>query len=61
MEFRNIGSDSEGIISFEGNGAKRFHNPFLVALQAMMGDHVFEDYRQQNLCLVPRYVPLTWL
>ncbi len=61
MEFRNIGPDAEGIISFEGNDAKRFHNPFLVALQAMLGDSVFEDYKQQNLYLVPRYVPLKWL
>lgn len=62
MEFLNIGPDAEGIISFEtkGQGA-RFHNPFLVALQAMLGDCVFEDYRQQHSYLVPRYVSLKWL
>lgn len=62
MEFYNVAPDCEGIISFKiGDEQVRYHNPFLVALQAMLGQSVFEDYREEHNYLIPRYVPIKWL
>lgn len=57
MQFTNIKLDSEGIISFESQG-KICHNPFLIALQALVGNIVMDDYPPNVEYLVPRYYSL---
>lgn len=62
MSFFNIGADAQGIISFErDNSGKRYYNPFLIALQSMLGDVVYSDYMPDTQNLIPRYVPLRYL
>lgn len=54
MQFSGIAFDEEGIISFREED--RFcHNPFLVALQAVIGEYVLNDYYGKEGMLIPRY------
>ena len=57
MQFKNIGFDSNNVISFE-NGGNYFHNPFEVALQALIGKNVLDVYENPDGNLIPRYYSL---
>ena len=57
MLFQNISFDKNNIISFS-NGDKVCHNPFEVALQALLGEHVIDAYSNVSGNLIPRYYRL---
>lgn len=57
MQFQNIEFDENNIISFK-NGDKYYHNPFEVALQALVGIHVIDVYKTPDGNLIPRYYNL---
>ncbi len=62
MQFGDIKYDSNGIISFSiNNGNRTYHNPFMVALQAMIGDRILDDYSKDSVFLIPRYIPVRYL
>ena len=62
MQFSDIKYDDSGIISFHINAEKTTcYNPFLIALQAMIGDHILDDYQKETGSLIPRYVPIRYI
>lgn len=57
MLFQNIKFDENDVISFS-DGNNVYHNPFEVALQAILGVHVLDAYENLDGNLIPRYYRL---
>lgn len=60
MSYTPIGFNENKVITFKRDDVE-IHNPFEIALQAMIGKDVFNVYEKSDGNLIPRYYPIRYL